>query len=272
VLLRRYHEVLREAATAASREAVERTVADLGRAMRFAFSESAALACRQLADHPSALIAAQDQIFAPFPQTWIEMADDQGPAAFFWTADAGTDGLRRGGLIFIQWHPRMPMPTVIPARLDLDKLPPLTLPDAAARMFEAAQAAPMPWVPHANEARGAVPQMLRWMLAGWALLASHGMTRSIEPDMSRLNRSRARRGLYPLLGFREIRLNLDAERAVHGSAGVATGNMPLHPVRAHLRLLRTGRVVIVSAHMRGNPERGIRGHHYTVTRAEDGIR
>jgi len=66
-----------------------------------------------------------------------------------------------------------------------------------------------------------------------------------------------------------IRLNLDADRAVKAKGVVGTGNMPLHPVRAHLRLLHTGQVVIVRARMRGNPERGVRSHHYTVVRAED---
>lgn len=95
------------------------------------------------------------------------------------------------------------------------------------------------------------------------------MTQSVQPDLSKVNRSRAARGLYPLLAFTEIRLNLDVERAIKARSAVGTGAMPQHPVRAHLRLLPTGRVTMVKPHLRGNPENGIRGHHYTVIRAED---
>lgn len=107
------------------------------------------------------------------------------------------------------------------------------------------------------------------MLACFALLATKGMTESVEVDMGKVNKHRARKGLYPLMSFTEIRLNLDVQRQLKAHHGTRTGMMALHPVRAHLRLLATGKVVIVKAHMRGNPAAGTRHHSYTVGRDED---
>jgi len=277
VLLRQYHDFLREAETAASAvnlQQVKAMRAGLEKAQRFVFSESAAMACRQLAEHPDQLRRAQSQIFAPFPQCWIEFppGDTETGArvseGFFWAGEG--DGLRRGGFIYVGWPRGVEFPTLIPTLVDLDQTEPIHMPQAALSMLIGAQdSAARDRAITPGEAAAAVPEMLRWMLAAWALLASKGMTGSVIPDLSRLNRSRGQRGLYPLLAYTEIRLNLDAEAAVRAKSAVGTGHMPLHPVRAHLRLLHTGRVVIVRAHMRGNPEHGIKSHHYSVVRAED---
>lgn len=50
-------------------------------------------------------------------------------------------------------------------------------------------------------------------------------------------------------------------------AGASKGlwHMPLHDVRSHLRRLRSGKVVRVAAHRRGNEKYGVRVHEYEVT-------
>jgi hypothetical protein len=282
VLLRRYNEFLRTAEVINSAQTPNSATllrAKLDKAQRFVFTEAAALACLQLADHPDQLRRAQAQIFSPFPECWIEFPSSltSGGArvseGFMWLgSDDGVEGLRSGGLIHIGWPQAREFPMIVPFQVDLSQPNPVSVSKHMAAMVNDAKGTYLEAaVPTLDEMTGAIPDAVRWILAAWALLATKGMTTSVTPDMSRLNRSRGQRGLYPLLTYTEIRLNLDAERAVKAKAAAGTGNMPLHPVRAHLRLLPTGRVTIVSAHMRGNPDHGVRSHHYTVLRAEDGI-
>lgn len=292
MLLRRMHEYLLQAEGVGHRVAEEdprltfligskdfsgSPSKTLERSQRFVFSESAFAACQQIADHPRQLIDARTQIFAPFPHTWMEFpASDQSiPMAFQWI-EHEDNCLRKGTVAFITWPKETNYPVLIPADLDLDSENPLTIASSVARqadgflsaLRELGDTEPGPII-SSRSMREQLPKILNWVLAGWALLATKGMTEAIKPDYSKLNKARQRRGLYPLLAYTEIRLNLDVERAVKAKSIIGTGHMPLHPVRAHLRLLPTGKVTIVKAHMRGNPEYGVRSHHYSVVRAED---
>lgn len=276
MLLRQFHEFLCEAETrvpAAYMQKGRQMRERLEQSQRFVFSESACLACRQLAEHPEPLRSAQSQIFAPFPDLWLEFPSSLTPLGvrvsegFLWLGDDKEGGLRRGGLVFVGWMRDCDQPVIIPSWIDLDRENPIKMLGEFATNG-ATQDGRKP----DTIVRESLPEMLNWVLAGWALLATVGMTKTVQVDTSRINKSRAQRGLYPLLAYTEIRLDLDAERAVRAKdrvEAVSTGHMPLHPVRAHLRLLPTGKVTIVRAHMRGNPEHGIKSHHYTVTRAED---
>ncbi len=269
MLLRKWHALIRAVEASDKTRASMKLRSRLEGAERFIFSETAAQACRQLAEHPEQLLRARSQLFAPYPTAWFELPDDRGDAGFLWTGDDARG--RQGGLVFVQWlRATGDMPIGIPARVDLDAEHPITWPDEAAKRVRALVGTMMEdRFPTEAECRAAVVEMLNWMLAGWALLASKGMTGTVAADMTKLNKSRAAKGLYPLLGYRMVRLNIDAEAAVRAKSAVATGRMPLHGVRAHLRLLASGRVVIVSAHTRGNPAYGMRRSHYEVVRSED---
>ena len=280
MLLRQYHEFLRTAEilpSAQTQNSATHLRGKLEQAQRFVFTELAAQACLQLADHPNQLRAAQAQIFAPFPECWIEFPSTLTPRGtrvsegFMWLGvDGGARGLRSGGLIHIGWPHGSEFPVVVPFQVDLDQPNPVSVSQRTATMIGGAQGTYLEnAVPTLDEITGSIPDAVRWILAAWAILATKGMTQSVTADLSKINKSRGARGLYPLLAYSEIKLNLDAERAIKAKSAIGTGHMPLHPVRAHLRLLPTGRVVIVSAHMRGNPEYGVKIHHYTVARAED---
>lgn len=267
MLLRDFHEMLRAAEVLTSaaykgQAAVMR--GRLERAMRFMFRGAATEAAAQIAARPEQLDAAREQLFPPFPDCWLEF--EGLPHAILWQGDA--DDPRAGGAIAVS-RDRGQL-ALLPFRVDLRRMPYITIPPEASALAGRARAQGVPAPDFRLVQEMGVPlDVGRTMLAAWALLASKGMTASVRPDLSRLNAARRKRGLYPLLAYQEIRLNLDAERAVRAHLARGSGQMPLHPVRAHLRLLPTGRVTIVSAHMRGNPEYGVRGHHYTVMRDED---
>ena len=273
MLLRIYHEMLRgvlEGDLASKAPHVPEMLRRLEGAMRFVFRPLATEACNQIAAKPAQLEAARDQLFAPWPNVWIEW--EGCPHAILWMADDETG--RTGGCVAVSRTPRMDSPiSLLPFRVDLAATDYITIPHKAITMTAEARRRGLPALDAAlADQKGVTVAVGRAMLAAWALLATKGMTVSVPPDLSKLNAARARRGLYPLLGYQHIRLNLDAERAVgirQRGVAVATGTMPLHPVRAHLRLLPSGRVVIVTAHMRGNPDQGTRSHHYTVGRDED---
>jgi hypothetical protein len=110
---------------------------------------------------------------------------------------------------------------------------------------------------------------LRFLVSAVSLIASKGVCHTVEPDLSKMNKMRRRVGRAPIMAYTEIKLNIDVERELRASVGTATGSMPMHPVRAHLRLLPTGRITMVRAHWRGNPDNGIRHHHYIVETADD---
>lgn len=270
MLLRQFYELARDAEAAmpaAEAAHAARLRRSLEAAQRFVFRSAASEAVQQLVEKPEALDAAKSQLFAPFPSVWMEWEGTSH--AVLWMGEG--KGLREGVAFAVTRTPAGPNPlSFIPFRIDLDAERYIHISQGGRRAAARAQRAGLQ-VHDFDEldASGATLQVGRVMLASWALLATKGMTASVAAEMEKVNRSRQRKGLYPLLAYTEIRLNLDAERAVKARRAVGTGEMPLHPVRAHLRLLPTGRVVIISAHMRGNPERGVRGHHYTVVRDED---
>lgn len=267
MLLRRYHTWLHEGCQRLGsplREGVEKYRERLEGAMRFVLTPSVTLAAAQIAEKPEALEAARARIMAPWPSTWVDLKnpyEGRGEdTAVFWVADRENEP-RAGNVLFLRWDRESNRPDLLPARLDLDR--PLHMPQAVLDLAARNGRDFGPWAAQ-------VPKLTHELLAVWALLASHGMTHSVAPDIAPLNRSRARKGLYPLLGYQEIKLTLDAERAVEArTRGYATGEMPLHPVRSHLRLLADSRVVIVRAHWRGNPDVGTRGHGYLIRTTED---
>jgi hypothetical protein len=267
MILREFHEFMRGAGT--ETEPARHITAAIEGAMRFVFQPGATAACEQLAEHPAGLVAAREQLFAPWPATWIEW--EGSPNAIMWLAD--DESGRTGGCFAVTRRPGRERFSLMPFRVDLTADEFISIPERAHALHDAARSAGLPAIDSRLARDMGLPiKVGRVMLAAWALLATKGMTGRVDIDQGRLNRTRAKRGLYPLLGYAHIRLNLDAERAVRAAGrGFATDTMPLHPVRAHLRLLPTGRVTVVTAHMRGNPERGTRAHHYTVLRAEDAI-
>ena len=181
--------------------------------------------------------------------------------------------MQRGSLLLLTWPADHPTPVVYDMDADIDSLwrPPFLLREASRQaLLNAGSGVRDPYVGTAEETGEWIAAPI---LAAFALLATKGLTGSHETDMSKLNRARAKAGKYPLLGYQEIRLNLDADRVVREqhAASKISGTMPQHYVRAHLRLLPTGRVTIVRAHIRGNPEHGVRRSHYLVERDEDVI-
>lgn len=236
-------------------------------AQRIYFAPAASMACHDLAADLKALERARKQIFAPFERCWIEFADVAG-IGVLWESEQGE--MQRGSVKLLTWPGSHPIPVIYDLEADLANpfKPPLMLKLASQRALKAAQTSEGgPYV-------GSLIATGNWVaapvLAAFALLATKGMTHAIPADMSKLNRQRAKAGKYPLMGYDEIRLNLDVERIVKNSRpAVGTGSMPQYQVRAHLRLIPSGRVVIVRAHIRGNPEKGIKRSHYTVMRDED---
>lgn len=269
MLLRRWHALLRESEAALSGEHRANATAfreRLERCMRFVFSRASTEAAQQIAARPESLDAAREQLFAPFPETWIEFEGE--PHAVMWSGYP--HDILRGGAYVVTERPPPLRFSLVPFWINLRLTPYIIIPPVAQKLAREARRKGLPAHDYADlHALGVPLEVGRMMLACWALLATKGMTGSVAPDMSRLNKARQQRGLYPLLGYTEIRLNLDVERAIRAKHATGTGRMPQHGVRAHLRLLPTGKVTIVKAHMRGNPEYGRRGHHYTVVRAED---
>lgn len=234
---------------------------------RFVFSEAATAAAMSLAESPRQLQAAQAEIFAPFPLCWFEFAGEN--LAFAWLGSPAKNPHRQGSLISVKWNAARSFPYILPALADLDNpdSPFASDPYVVEKLdqFDGKVGA----YPTTAEYHNLLPLWRLAVLASWAMLATKGMTASIRPDFSKLNKQRARKGLYPLHGYQHITLNLDIERQIGKQVATATGTMPLHTVRAHLRLLATGKVVVVRAHQRGNPQFGIRKAHYEVIKAED---
>jgi hypothetical protein len=238
-------------------------------AHRVVFARSASAAAHDLSEDRAALERARPQIFAPFERTWVEFAPVPH-LGVLWQSDPGEH--KRGSLIVVEWPAHYAVPIMY--QFEADLVDPFAPPF---RMTERSHRAVLAAAEPDGDGRevGTRAEMDAWVaapaLAAFALMATKGMTASIEADLRALNRARTKAGKYPLLGFTEVRLNLDVERQLrpgHGRA-VATGTMPQHTVRAHLRLLPTGKVTIVRSHMRGNPTYGVRRAHYTVMRAED---
>ena len=264
MLMRDFHATMLRAAAIAGPSRADYMLRRLEGAMRFFFSRSAFTACQQIAERPETLDAARTQLVAPFPSVWLEFEGQ--PYAVMWAADG--DNPAKGGAVVVTRHADGEI-NLIPFRLDLGETPYIQIPPAAIRLGEEARARGLPAYDYAALAHSDIPtQAGRLMLSAWALLATKGMTHSVTVPVEKLNRQRAARGLHPLLSYQEVRLDLSVERAIKAKHGAGTGQMPLHAVRAHLRLLPTGRVTIVRAHMRGSHTHGIRGHYYTVTCAE----
>ena len=87
-----------------------------------------------------------------------------------------------------------------------------------------------------------------------------------ECDPAKLNKARVARGKAPFLGYHAVRLNLgDVTRRDYVSSGKTHAERCLHHVRAHLRFLKSGKIVPVAEHWRGNADRGVNLPQYEVT-------
>lgn len=85
------------------------------------------------------------------------------------------------------------------------------------------------------------------------------------PDAKVLNRRRVSKRRFPLLSFSEVKIDFSAAETV---VTPPTGHgvpKALHHVRAHLRRYKSGRIVQVQAHWRGDAKLGVKHPHYSVT-------
>ena len=88
-----------------------------------------------------------------------------------------------------------------------------------------------------------------------------------DADLSKINRARHKMRRPPILQYKVVTLKIDREM-VRPSRGALTREMPMHHVRAFLRI-RRGKVELVRPHWRGNPRFGIIVHRYVAVREED---
>lgn len=262
MLFRRFYEFMKDVLpdqTDQIKQKAPEFFAQMDQAQRFVFSKSASEACGQLAENRVALRRASSQLFAPFPHTWIEQHEDDLSIGFKWTGEG--EGTRKGRVLFCIWGAGRAQPILRTAMVDLDAESPLYMCDKMTEHYLK--------LGELQSSLDSYPVFFDYMLSAWALLATKGMTESVQPDLSKINKHRAAKGLYPLHSYTKITLNIDVERVVKARKAVATGTMPEHSVRAHLRFLRTGKVAIIPSHTRGNPAYGVRSHHYEVIRDED---
>lgn len=102
------------------------------------------------------------------------------------------------------------------------------------------------------------------ILAVLSLLNSPRIVKITDISKVKINNRRLRGGKFPLLSFREVRIDLskpDISALKLDSDGT---RRPLHFVRAHLRL-RLGSWEVVKPHWRGDPSIGMRNPAYKLT-------
>lgn len=126
---------------------------------------------------------------------------------------------------------------------------------------------------HANQAKffrdvgGKLRDLAGTIWSTIALINTRRIADVRDADLSKVNKARYKAGRPPILQYKIVSLMIDREIVVPSRAAM-TGEMPLHHVRAFLRIKR-GRVELVRPHWRGNPRFGVIVHRYVALRDED---
>lgn len=245
------------------------TIVDrLKRAQRFVLSPTVLETVSELAD-PAAIEKTRDHLFTPSETTWIECAgaipgvrgassrhgflldgervDGKGSIHVGVCAYASDTWLPNGqrGVIPMMMTYDMPATGRSILKLESRMVPPgIAMPDFNMRKLSA------------------------WLGACLALLNTPRISDMREHDAAKLNMSRLKRGMPPVLSYSIVTINVDSGEMGVGGQGVAGLGRSLHHVRSHLRIKR-GRVELVRPHWRGDPHVGVRISRHVVRRDED---
>lgn len=120
------------------------------------------------------------------------------------------------------------------------------------------------------ESQRMVKRLGRFLVCVLALINTPRISHLIEHNVDeKLNRSRLKRGKFPLLSWHDVTIRPDvgwAPRATHEEG--STGEKRRHHVRTFMRLKR-GKVEIVKPHWRGNREKGYVIHRHVVRMGDE---
>lgn len=110
--------------------------------------------------------------------------------------------------------------------------------------------------------------MGRFVAAAMALINAPRITQVIEHDLSRLNAARSKKDRRPIITYKDVLIRPDSGWTSKSEMRGLTGEKRRHHVRGHLRLKR-GRVELVTAHFRGNREKGYVLHRHVVRMTDE---
>ena len=241
----------------------------LASAIPFRISPLALGAATAFLYKPAALEASRPYLFMPAPVTWLEWGDSGRRVGWLFIGREG--GIHAGAAMNI-----LRAPNILPLQIGCD----FDLRDTSRPVVKLLPGGEMPAInvlnlyrpsndPAVGFAEGFGDLESRQIMALLALINTPRIA-ALRPgaDLSKLNKARISRGKVPLATWRDVHINLDQEfsRKKTGNRGV--GIMPLHFVRAFMRV-RLGKVELVRPHHRGNSQYGVVSKRYHVVRAED---
>lgn len=240
-------------------------------AQRFVLSPQVTEAAADLAKSNAAIEHSRDYLFTPAKFTWLEWSG-QGAGwggsnrhgVFLRGGADGSAGLVTGAAMYVYDEDA--------TRSHQDSLPMFYDFPGDGPLFRSAMTDPLAeaisarWRlrPRPGDYQTDTRRLGRFIAAVLALINTPRVSVITGRDDHKLNASRLKKGRPPLLSFSEVTIRPDSGWIAKSELrAVGTGMIPRHHVRTFLRLKR-GRVELVTAHWRGNPERGYKLHRHVI--------
>lgn len=247
---------------------------------RFVIADYLSPIIGDLAQDAAALEKSRSYLFMPSPQMWIEMMaplPEKTKRKMSRTAGRNAE-LRVGALLFADDEEacvgeaivasttsRRADPLIAHARMNLGE------PGARALAVDALlNGGPAAQIESAypggaeSYAASMSESLSQWLIAAIALINTPRIATFVEHTFDDREYGAPRPGRWPLMSYKEVRLNVDEKIAVKNTdVRSADTHTARHHVRAHLRL-RLGRVELVKAHWRGNAAFGTKLPIYSV--------